>query len=100
MDNKINKVAHEVPHLIINAATAQEHVAEVEQKLELSKSAIKASLPLSPSREFPRSCHLIHFSTMWLNAWPTKSSSGRWSLRELVAGTKLGMTHAKLPFGA
>ena len=96
--NESNKVAHEIPHLIIKTATAQKHVAEVEQKNGLFKSKVKASLPLSPSNKFPRSCWST--SSIFPPCGSTHGiqnlGSDRRSPRELITGTKLGMTHTNM----
>ena len=104
MDNEFNKVADELPQFIINATTANEHVGEVEWHIRLIKERAQGIMATLPFKSIPKIMiiHLIHYCTMWLNAFPVKSGiSSKWSPRELVSGSKLDpKLHAKIPFGA
>ena len=104
MDNEFNKVADELPQLIINTIAANEHVGEVEWHIPLIEKHAWGILATLSFKSIPKIMlmHLIHCFTMWLNAFPVKLGiSNQWSPRELVSGTMLNpKLDAMILFGA
>ncbi|KAL7530094.1 hypothetical protein ACHAWF_003241 [Thalassiosira exigua] len=96
------------PHLegdvVVSISAACEHVAEIERDIRTKKECTCCT---SSTLSFKRNdklvvINLVHYATLWLNAFPTKSGiSSKYSPREIVHRTKLRWDkHCQLDFGA
>ena len=104
MDSEFSKIRDLLTQYNINKTTANEHVGEVKRWFCIIKERAPGVLGMLPFKKLPKVLiiHLVHFMTMWLNAWPIKTGiSSTISPRELITGMTLTMKlHAWVPFGA
>ena len=92
MDNELNKIKDLLPQYNINTMAANEHVGEVKRRIQIIKERAHGILATLPFKMLQKVMiiHLVHFVTMWLNAWPIKTGiSSTISTRELLTGMKL-----------
>ena len=67
MDMEFNKVAPELPDVIINTSTAPEHVAEVERSIRVVKERFRVCMSVMPFKRLPNimTINLVHFCVFW-----------------------------------
>ena len=92
MDNEFNMIKDLLTQYNINTMEANEHLGEAKRTIWIIKEREHGILGTLPFKKLPRvmSIHLVHFVTMWLNAWPNKTGiSSTISPREMITGIKL-----------
>ena len=104
MDREFSSVQSECPNLPINTCASNEHVPEIERAIRTVKERARGIYNILPFKTgLPRLMiiELLHFSVLWLNAFPVKSGiSTIYSPRELVARQRLSAKrHCRTPFG-
>jgi hypothetical protein len=105
MDNEFEPLTKKLlGKLVVNTTAADEHVGEIERKIQHVKTrarSLKASLPF---KKLPNAVikALIYNVTMWMNALVSKQGvSDVYSPRELLLRTQLDTSvHAKATFGS
>jgi hypothetical protein len=105
MDNEFEPLKKKLlGKLVVNTTAADEHVGEIERKIQHVKTrarSLKASLPF---KKLPNAVikAMIYNVTMWMNALVSKQGvSDIYSPRELLLRTQLDVdTHAKATFGS
>jgi hypothetical protein len=104
MDREFEPLRDEGPEVTLNTAAADEHVPGIERQMCTMKERardIRSTLPFKclPARMI---IELVHFSTLWLNAFPPSSGvSDTFSPRTIMTGTSLDyIKHCQVPFGA
>ena len=105
MDKEFDAVRAECPNLPINTCAANEHMPKIERTMRAVKNRARGVYNTLPFKEgIPKLMliELLHFTVLWLNAFPIRSGiSSTYSPRELVVRHKLNAkTHCKTPFGA
>jgi len=104
MDREFEAVRTTCPTLPINTTAANKHVPEIERTVRTVKDRTRGvynTLPFTEGIPKLMTIELIHFTVLWLNAFPVQSGiSTKFSPRELVQRHKLSAkTHCKTPFG-
>ena len=91
MDMAFNKVAPEIPEVVINTSVASEHEAEIERRIRVEKERCRACLSVMSYKQLPNimTINLVHFSVFWLNALSIKTRiSLVYSTQELISRQK------------
>jgi hypothetical protein len=88
----------------LNVCAPNEHVPEIERKIQTVKERIRGIITMLPFQKIPMMMvtHAVTFSTMWLNYFPPKGGvSPTLSPQTIVTGlTPNAEKHCRLPFGA
>ena len=87
MDMEFDKIKDLIPMINVNISAANEHVAEVEQRIRTIKERCRGIMGTLPFTYIPQQLimGLVQFVTMWLNAFPCKTGiSRKWSPREII----------------
>jgi hypothetical protein len=104
MDREFEPLRDEVPEVTLNTIAADEHVPDIEHQIRTMKERARAVRITLPFKRLPARMiiELVHFSTLWLNAFPPSSGvSDTYSPRNIITGTSLDYSnHCKVPFGA
>jgi hypothetical protein len=92
MDMEFEKLKDKLPNVILNTTAAQEHVGEIERKIQVVKERARCTTSILPYNILPKIMiiELMHFCIMWMNSFPVKSGiSEKWSPREIVSRHRL-----------
>jgi hypothetical protein len=104
MDREFEPLRDEVPEVTLNTIAADEHVPYIERQIRTMKERARAVRITLPFKRLPARMiiELVHFSTLWLNAFPPSSGvSDTYSPHTIMTGTSLDYSkHCKVPFGA
>jgi hypothetical protein len=104
MDMEFKKLRDKLPNVILNTTAAQEHVGEIERKIQVVKERARSMMNILPYKLLPKLMiiKLMHFCVVWMNSIPVKLGiSEKWSPREIMSRHKLdAKMHCKVPFGA
>ena len=75
MDKEFEKMKELVGLLEVNTAAAQEHVAEIEQRIQVVKECTRCDTSLLPFPLIPQLVivHIVYNVIMWLNTFPPKN---------------------------
>ena len=98
---EFNKVAPELPEVIINMSAASEHVAEVERRIRAVKERCRACMSVMLFKKLPNimTINLVHFCVFWLNTLLIKTGIS-YSPWELISRQKVDAKKwCKLLFG-
>ena len=74
MDMEFKKLVDLLPNVVINTTAAQEHVGEIEQKIQVIKERARGTMNTLLYTQSPKLIiiELMHFCVMWVNAFPVK----------------------------
>ncbi len=104
MDMEFEQLKDKLLNVILNTTAAQEHVGEIDRKIQVVKERVRCTTSILPYNILPKLMiiGLMHFCIMWMNSFPVKSGiSKKWSPREIVSRHKHdAKLHCKVPFGA
>ena len=92
MDMEFDKVAPEIPEVVINTSSASKHLAEVERRIRVVKERCRACMSVMPFKKIPNimTITLIHFCVFWLNVISVKTRiSSIYSPREHICCQKI-----------
>ncbi len=84
MDMEFEKLADLLPNVVINTTVAQEHVGEIEQKIQVIKERARGTMNTLLYTQSPKLIiiELMHFCVMWMNAFVVKSGISKNGTRE------------------
>ena len=103
MDMEFENDRDLIPQVNINTSATNEHVAEVERRIQMIKERCRGVLGILPFKHLPKKLiiGLVQFVTMWNNTFPCSARFSRmWSPQELICRHKLDAEkHCKTPFG-
>jgi hypothetical protein len=104
MDMEFEKLVDLLPNVVINTTTAQEHVGEIEQKIQVINERARGTMNTLPYSQLPKLIiiELMHFCVIWMNAFQVKLGISKKRIpRHLISHHKLdAKLYCKTPFGA
>ena len=86
---------------ILNLASANEHVPEIERKIRVIKERVRAVRYSVPCNALPQlvTTHSVLFVTKQLNLFPVKGGILGWSPKQIMTGEVVHYKYCSSPFG-
>ncbi len=74
MDMEFKKLVDLLPNVATNTTAAQEHVGEIEQRIQVIKERARGTMNTLLFFQLPRLMiiELMHFCVVWMNTFPVK----------------------------